>query len=311
MTDHPGFTHRLVSGWISDFSSIPRWEPWPSITLDQRLTADLLEAFDRAQIAGYTGIILWGPLAGRSWDPFLPDTVGAARKQQVLEILRQGRAHGLKMLMGLGLYSWGFEAIVAAHPELDGGSPDKMCGSRPESWEWMKRVIDFAMEEYDWDGVSMQSSDQGRCPCDACQEMSSLEYHAMINDRVASYIRSRWPEKLIGISTWGMDLGNPEELASVQKMTAHVDILNDFNNSSARRSRSHRQTLIASLKCAFGTEHGFWFDPPPFWNKLKWFLPFSLRNIPYLQELKADGADAIERYILPLVNPGAEVGFHL
>jgi hypothetical protein len=309
MTEKTAFSHRLVSGWISDFSSIPRWEPWPSIVLDHALMADLHEAIQRAQEAGYTGMILWGLLAGRSWNPHLPDTVNAERRERVLAIMEYVRQHGLKVLFGLGLYSWGFDAIIAANPELDGGAPDKMCGSRPESWEWMQRVIDFIMEEYDPDGVSMQSSDQGRCPCDACQEMGALEYHAQINDRVATYIRSRWPDKLIGISTWGMDLGNPAEQSHVLKMTAHVDVLNDFNNSASRGGRANRKSLIDSLKCVFGTEQGFWFDPPPFWDRLKWFLPFSLSNIPYWNDLRTDGGKAIERYILPLVNPGAETGF--
>jgi hypothetical protein len=303
------FTHRIISGWIIDFSSIAAVTPWPSIALDQRLTADLLQAFDRAQTAGYTSIILWGLLAGRSWNSSLPDTVSPARKQQVLQIMEEVRRRGMKMIMGLGLYSWGFEEIIAAHPELDGGAPDKMCGSRPESWDWMQRVIDFVFEEYDPDGVSMQSSDQGRCPCDACQEMGSLEYHAKINEKVSAYIRSRWPEKFIHISTWGMDLSNPDEAKYVQQMTQHADALNDVINSAARYGRQNRKALIHSLKCAYGTEQGFWVDPPYFWDKDRWFLPFSLRNVPYWQSLKEDGADAIERYILSLVNPGAEVGF--
>lgn len=309
MAERSGFTHRMISGWISDFSSIPRMEPWPSITLDGRMTADLLQCFDAAKAAGYTGIILWGLLAGRSWSPYLPDTVSEARQQQVKQILAEARQRNLKLLMGLGLYSWGFDAIIAEHPELDGGAPNNMCGSRPESWTWMQRVVDYIMDEYDPDGVSMQSSDMGRCPCDACQEMSSLAYHARINDQVAAYIRSRWPDKLIEISTWGMDLGNPADLTHVQHMTAHADVLNDFNNSSARQGRGNRQALIRNLACAFGTEQGWWVDPPPFWQRLKWFLPFSLSNVPYWHDLLSDGGKAVQRYILPLVNPGAEVGF--
>lgn len=309
MDRRTGFTHRTVSGWISDFSSVPRWEPWPSITLDQRLLADLAQAFNEAHTAGYDAVILWGLLCGRSWSSYLPDTVSAERKRLVQTVLAQARQSGLKVLMGMGLYSWGFDEIIAQHPELDGGSPSNMCSSRPEAWEWMRSVLDFVMNECDPDGLSLQSSDQGRCLCDACQELSPLEYHANINDRVASYVSSRWPDKLIEISTWGMDLSNPDELPHVQRMAAHADILNDFNNSSGRRGRQNRRRLIQSLSCAFGTEGGWWVDPPPFWDRLRWFLPISVRNVPYLQELLEDGGDAVQRYILPLVNPGAEVGF--
>jgi hypothetical protein len=309
MSDHTNFKHRIITGWISDFSSIPRWEPWPSITLDQCMTDDIDEAMRLAEISGYTGVMLYGLLAGRAWNPYLPDTASPQRKQQVLALMDRIRERGLTVLHGLGLYSWGFDAIIAAQPEVDGGSPSTMCGTRSESWAWMQRVIDFVFDEYDPDGVSMQSADMGRCPCDDCQALGALEYHARINEKVSGYIRSRWPEKMIHISTWGMDLGNPAEQQYVLQLARHADVLNDFNNSAARGGRANRQALIAALSCPYGTEQGFWFDPPPFWDRLKWFLPLSLRNVPYWQDLKADGGDAIERFILPLINPGADVSF--
>lgn len=309
MPQNSSFTHRLVTGWTSDYSSRPLWEPWPSIVLDKAMLADLLYAIGRTHEAGYTGMILWGLIAGRSWNPFLADTVNDARRRDILMIIEAVRSKGLDAYLGLGLNSWGFDAIIEANPEVDGGSPQNMCASRPQSWEWMRKVVDFVMSEYDPDGVSMQSSDQGRCGCDSCQEMGALEYHATINDQVAGYIRERWPDKKIGISTWGMDLGNPAEQDHVLKMTRHVDVLNDFNNSAARTSRENRKALIGALGCAYGTEQGFWFDPPPYWERDKWFLPFSLSNVSYWKDLKADGGDQIERYILPLANPGAEVGF--
>jgi hypothetical protein len=303
------FAYRLVSGWISDYSSVPRWEPWPSITLDGRLMADLSETFAIAQLAGYNGVILWGLLCGRSWRPFLPDTVSVERREQVLAVLEQARSRDLKVFIGLGVYSWGFDEIIAEHLELDGGSPLNMCAARPESWEWMQRVLEFVMDGYHPDGLSLQSSDQGRCPCDACQELSSLEYHAAINERVCAYVKGRWPGTLLQISTWGMDLSDPEALAYIRQMTSCADVLNDYNNSAGRRGREHRRRLISCLSCAYGTEQGWWLDPPPFWDRLRWFLPFSTCNVAYWQELLEDGGNAIERYILPLVNPGAEVGF--
>ncbi len=35
MSKATSYTHRLVSGWTSDFSSTPLWEPWPSIVLNK------------------------------------------------------------------------------------------------------------------------------------------------------------------------------------------------------------------------------------------------------------------------------------
>ena len=271
----PKFQYRTISGWASDFSSIPRLEPWPSTVLDQQLVADLYQAFDLAQASSYTGVILWGLLVGRSWAPYLPQTVTEDRARLVRIILDELRNRKLSAIMGLGLYSWGFDSLIASYPAIDGGAPDKMCGSRPESWDWMRQVVDYIMEEFNPDGVSMQSSDQGRCPCDSCQEMSSLAYHAMINNQVAEYIRTRWPEKLIEVSTWGMDLGNPADFPLVQKMTAHADILNDFNNSSAQHGRSYRKNMIGSLEAAFSTEQGWWLDPPPFWDRKNGFCQLA------------------------------------
>ncbi|MHB0876518.1 MAG: hypothetical protein ACYC5O_10810 [Anaerolineae bacterium] len=303
-----GFTHRLISGWISDYGSVPRMEPWPSITLDDTLEADLLEAFDLAATCGYTGVILWGLLAGRSWSPHLGAAMEADRRVRVLRLIEAARSRGLALLMGLGLYSWGFDEIIAADPRVDGGSASTMCGSRGASWEWMQRVIDYVFAEYDPDGVSMQSSDMGRCPCDTCRQLGSLEYHARLNAQATTYIRSRWPHKLIEISTWGMDLANPDDAEHVRAMCAGADILNDFNNSSATRGAANRRALAAALPCAFGTEGGWWLDPPPFWERTKWFVPLATANVGYLRSLREDGGRSVQRYILPVANPGAEVG---
>lgn len=303
-----GFTHRLISGWISDYSSVPLLEPWPSIRLDDRAETDLLQVFDLAADWGYTGLIVWGLLAGRSWSPRLGAAIDADRRARVLRLVEAARRRGLKLLMGLGLYSWGFDEIIAADPRVDGGSGSTMCGSREASWEWMQRVIDCVFEQYDPDGVSMQSSDMGRCPCDTCQALSSLEHHARLNSRASAYIRSRWPDKLIEISTWGMDLANPDDAEHVRRMCQGADILNDFNNSAAARGAVNRRSLIRSLPCAFGTEGGWWLDPPPFWPRDKWFVPLAGANVPYLRGLHEDGGRSVQRYILSIANPGAEVG---
>jgi hypothetical protein len=309
-TTPQAITHRTLSGWIFDFASQPCQDAWPDITLSQRRTADLKHAFARAQQAGYNEIILWGLLCGRRWNPYLPDTFDAARKAWVLDIIATARQHRLKVLFGLGVYSWGFEDIIAHDPAVDGGTSGlfAMCGSRPEAQAHMREIIDFVMSTCDPDGLSMQSSDQGRCMCDVCQEQSAAEYHARINNQTCAYVHSRWPDKLTHLSTWGMNLGNPADMPHVQHMTAHADVLNDYNNSSARPDPAYRRTLISALPCAFGTEAGWHLDPPPFLPRDRWFIPLALRNLPYYHALAADGGAAIERYILPLANPGAEVG---
>ena len=111
------------------------------------------------------------------------------------------------MYTGLGVYSWGFEEIIRANPRLSRGNPRAMCASQPESWDWMRKVIDFAMTRFPVDGASLQSADQGRCECNQCRRWPDTEYHARLDIRVSEYIRAHWPGKTIGVSGWGMHLG--------------------------------------------------------------------------------------------------------
>lgn len=303
------FEVRCVPGWISDFSTTARLERWPSISLDHQLMHDLDEAFELAQIAGYTHMTLWGLLSSRRWMPNLEDTADAERRRRVDAVIEAAHRRGLKVLYGVGLYSWGFEAIIEHDPRVDGGSPITMCASRPRAHEWMEAVIDYIFEHVAVDGVAMQSSDQGRCPCDLCSRMSAIEYHAFVNARTTAYVRSRFPGKMVYINTWGMDLSNPDDLPHVTHMAEGADVLLDYNNSSARRDPAYRKTLVSSLDAAFGTLQGWWVDPPPFWDGLKYFIPLTVRNVPYHQGLLADGARAVEHYIQPLNNAGGRVNF--
>ena len=311
MTASP-FPHRTFTGWATDFSSVPLLEPWPSTSLDGRVQTDLHHAFGRAQEAGYNEVILWGLACGRSWSPHLPDTLTSQQAATVRTVISDARAHGLSLFLGVGVYSWGYDRIIAEHPGLDGGSEQAMCVSQPEAWEWVQRILDFMVDQFDPDGFSMQSADQGRCPCDRCAEMSVLEYHSRATAQTAAYLRSRWPSKIIQVSTWGLDLGNPAERDAIVAMARDVDVLNDQANSAARAGSDERRALIQALAntgCSYGTENGWYIDPPPFWCRDRWFLPIALRNVDYYRRLQADGGSAVERYILPLANPGAEVGF--
>lgn len=284
-------------------------ETWPSIKLDQQALDDMNEVFELSQVGGYTHVVIWGLLSARRWAPNLPDTADAERRRNVDGLLRAAHERGLKVLYGVGLYSWGFEAIIEHDPRVDGGHPITMCGSRQRSHEWMEKVLRYVLTEVDVDGVAMQSSDQGRCPCDLCSEMSSLEYHAMVNSRSTAFIKASFPDKFVYVNTWGMDLSDPGDLTHVQKMAEGADVLIDYNNSSARRDPTYRARIAETVKAAFGTLQGWWFDPPPFWDRFRYFMPLTVRNVPYHQGLLADGARAIERYILPLNNPAARVSF--
>ena len=230
--------------------------------------------------------------------------------QQVRTLLEQAHAHGIKVLSGLGVYSWGFEAIIRAHPHLSRGNGRTLCPSVLESWAWQRRVIDY-MFSFPIDGVSMQSSDQGRCPCAECAQWGDLEYHARLNDQVAAYIKANWPGRVVGINNWGMNFADPADMPHVLAMTRHADYLIDTHDSVRRRDLAYRRTLIAALPCAFGTVGVPHVEPPQHWARDRWFLPTLKRTAIHLQELYADGGRAVENFMRLVANPGDEIAIRL
>jgi hypothetical protein len=143
----------------------------------------------------------------------------------VERLIASAHEHRIRVYSGLGVYSWGFEEIIRANPKLTRGNSQAMCASEPESWNWMQKVVAFVFERFEIDGVSMQSADQGRCQCDQCRAFTDAEYHALLNVRVADYIRSRWPKKTVAVNSWGMKFEEPASLPSLVKISQKVDYL--------------------------------------------------------------------------------------
>jgi hypothetical protein len=186
-----------------------------------------------------------------------------------------------------------------------------MCASEPAAWEWMRRVIDFVFARFPIDGVSMQSADQGRCPCAACRRYGEAEYHALLNVRAADYIRSRWPDKTLGVNSWGMNFSDPANRPFLAQMSQSIDYLIDVHDTARRAGPDYRRSLIASLDCAFGTLGGPQVEPPQHWARERWFLPTLRRVGEHLQQLFQDGGRACEYFFHILANPGDEVSFWL
>lgn len=298
-----GFEHRSLVGWISEFSSRPMHEPWPVITLGSEMMSDFHDIFDLCKQVGFDSMVIWGLFVSRRWPVPLDRAVDAQRRKQIQELLDAAHKRGIKILSGLGIYSWGFEEIIQKFPEISRDNPRAMCGSEPEAEKWMQRVVDYVLSDFDLDGVQMQSADQGRCNCSRCQKKGDVEYHAALNDNTAQYIRSKWKDKTIVINNWGLPFADPDDLPHLQRMTKAVDVLVDYNNSAG----AHRQRLINSLNCAFGTLAGVSIGPPQRWERIKWFLPTTTTNVPYLRELHGDGGKAAEQFTVALSNPGGEV----
>jgi hypothetical protein len=153
----PSFFYRGYLGWITDLATRPDTNAaWPSMRLDEALLKDYRETFERMAELGLQDLCVWGLYVSRTWPLDLKKAVPVERGKMVGRLISAAHAKGVRVLSGLGVYSWGFDEILRAHPNLSRGNEPAMCGSEEESWEWMRRVIDFVFTRFSIDGVSMQ-----------------------------------------------------------------------------------------------------------------------------------------------------------
>jgi len=302
-----GFEDRVLTGWISEFVIRPLPGTWPQIPLDDETIGDLERYFDLCHDVGYTHVVLWGLFVDRRWPEDITSCVSDDRRQRIHRVIDAGHKRGVKIISGLGLYSWGFDEIIERHPELSRTNRRAMCPATPSSHEWMDKVTDFVLGQFDLDGLNLQSADQGRCTCDDCRDLSTVDYHVRLNRRVAQYIRQRWKGKFLMMDNWGCPFGDPADWPRLVELSRDVDCINDFNDSSTKMDPAYRKKLIAQLHCAFGTLSGWSVWPPQRWSVDKYFLPTTLVNVDYMRGLYEDGGRAVEQFTTNLGNPADEI----
>ncbi len=313
---NPGFEHRLLLGWINDNSSVPlAGKRWPIIDVGERTIADYGEYLRIARQYGYAGITLWGLCVSHAWPVPLQDCLTPDRRRVIDFILRESERLGIKVLMGLGVYSWGFEQIIRHDPSTarDEGRmswgkfrPDNgvvMCYHSPSARDWMRKVIDFCVTEVGTHGFGFQSGDQGRCYCRQCREISDMEHHARLIGETAAYVRDRYPEQLLGMSAWGIDLGKDSDLEMLKRMSRQLCFMTDVTDQLARAGEGFRRSLVEQLPCALGSLGGTVVVPPQRWERDRWFLPHAALTARSIQALYADGGRAFEFFMGPLANP--------
>lgn len=275
--------------------------------IDESLQKDYRETFELIRQLGLQNLCVWGLYVSRAWPVDLTNSVAPGRARSVETLISAAHAKGVRVLSGLGAYSWGFDEILRANPHLMKGNSHAMCGSEEGSWDWMRKSIDFVFSRFPIDGVSMQSADQGRCRCDKCSRYTDTEYHARLDLRCATYIRSRWPRKIIGVSGWGMRFEDAAGIPHIAELGRHVDYIIDVPDSSRRGDPGLRKRLIAAVPCAFGTLGGPQVEPPQHWARDRWFLPTIRTAAEHLEDLYGDGGRACEWFYYILANPGCEI----
>jgi hypothetical protein len=303
------FEHRGYLGWMIDVSRTQCYEAWPSIKLDSAMIADYAETLDFLQRSQMNEITLWGLFTNKYWEPEVEKTIDFSRKALIDQVISMAHERKIKVILGMGVYSWGFDKILQEHPDLGCScNAHVLDWSNPTSWDWQKKVFDYTIDNFDFDGISMQSADLGRCNCGESAKMTDMEYHAAINQKAVKYIRSKKPHYIIGISGWGMNFGNPTDLKSIVKMTKGVDYLIDVEESSLNEGRQYRQKLIKAIApCRFGNTAVPNVEPIQRLPRNVYFVPTLFHACQNLKNLFADGGLSCETYARTRGNPADKV----
>ena len=308
MTDET-FTYRVTDGWIRDLASEPTpRDPWPCLRWDEQLLADQTRFLEVQAELGVDHNVVWGLFVDRAWPVPFTRVISAPRKAMLHAFVEAAHHRGVKVLSGVGVYSWGFEEVIRQVPGVSAGHSQAMCAFREEAWDWQRRVLDFLMDpRWGLDGISMQSADQGRCECEKCRAFSPAEHHAELLVRCARHVREQRPDWVIGLAAWGLRMDDPEDRDHLHFISESVDYMVEVRERSAEAGV--RPQLARDLACAFGSVGGVFVEPPQHWERLRWFLPCGLGSARSLAALWADGGRACEYFYRPFANPVEEVSW--
>ena len=308
------FDYRLLLGWINDNSTRPLLgKRWPITEVDEQTVSDYQSFLTTVRDYGYNGITLWGLYASHAWPVPLKSAFEPGRRRLIDRILNEADKLGIRVLYGLGVYSWGFEEIIKYDPttarkegRMAWGTfqPDNgvaMCYHSESARRWMREIVDLCVNEAGTQGFGFQSGDLGRCFCSQCRLLSDNDYHSRVINETAEYIKRRYPKQILGLSAWGVDLGGGA--TGLREITSHLDFLTDVTDQSARKGQAYRRSLTASLSCAVGSLGGAVIVPPQRWARDRWFLPHAEMTGRSIRSLHDDGGRAFEFFMGPMANP--------
>jgi len=309
------FEHRVLLNWINDISSVPRHgKRWPMIDINDDLVEDYRKYIDEAVKWGFNTFTVWGFFVDHSWPVNITDCY-PQRKRYVDQILEHADKCGMRMITGLGVYSWGFEKLIKQNPALKRSAMKRnwgnlrenneaMCYHSPEARDVMAQVVDFVISS-GVGGVGMQAADQGRCICPDCSQYPDTAYYAEVCTHTAKYIRSINPDMLLSVSGWGMSLADDRD--ALHRLGQTVDYITDVTGSAGQPGSQMRKSLYADMPCAVGSVGGVVVVPPHGWDRLRWFFPHIRVNGEHVRELHRDGGRAMEYFTGVLCNPADEL----
>ena len=325
MAEEPGsYKHRIAFGaWMNDMRnrSLPL-QQWPAPQLDDHTVEGILRVLDVISEAGYGYLDSFGLYAT---DDYPTDIVSAfqdrERNRRLAGIFRAAEKRGIRMVLPLGVMTWGWDRIIREDSEVRGvdheGNPHAhaMCGAKEKSWAYIERLIDTMFASHDFGGVHLESADLGYCGCDECVgQHGTVGYNARLNSRAAEYIKNRHPDALVYVcpinwAPWGLNEEGVNhkfsggQLDDVVLLSRHIDVFMD----QGHRGRFIRFEDVPKLQCDYGTSGGLWTYHGARQDRLSYFLPYPFRAVQHIAEHHAGGARACLYYQGPMVNPAVEV----
>ena len=339
-----GFKYKVAYSWLRQMSSQP-FKSLFSSDLDDRLIADYRRYLPRVREAGFDYIVIYG-LLGEGDPNQVPADLARGfspqREREIKQMIDLIHQSGLKFLNGLGVYSWGFKNIIAAHPEvaarrhkfrdidnytrrnnavlvgeydrLDGGEIkadlDIMCATKDASWKWQELMVRFFLDRYDLDGFHLESADLGRCWCAQCRKIDTMTYHARLNERTTRLIKQLAPNKVVGINTSGLVLEGLRDLPALRQMTHGADYLADVTDYylAGDALKANFQQVWFNDRPALTRE----LKPLAFGpmihlrdaglDRLTWFTPAPQTIVMLIGNAFRDGCRALEYYAMGAFN---------
>jgi len=318
-----GYKYRIAFGcWINDMrSEVLPLQQWPAPHLDEVTISSVLAAMDVQSRAGFNFLDVWGLFATYGYPPDITSAFAdKTRVVQVKRLIEAAAQRGMKLLFGMGLFSWGYDQIIHADPAVRGrnkaGQPldHVMCGATEKAWGYVEKILDTALSQFDFGGVHLESADLGWCQCPACGgKYGTVGYNAQLNIRAADYIKRKWPGKIVTCIpiNWlggsGRSHFDEAEQERIIELSRHVDGFMDQGHTGTFIADGERKAFIDKLHCVYGTSGGFWVYHCGRWDRLSYFLPYPQRTAAAIRRHYDDGARACMFYQGPVINPGVEL----
>jgi len=211
---------------------------------------------------------------------------------------------------------------MEADPSVRGWAGDQpsshaMCGAKEKSWEYVFKILDFALGEFPFGGVHLESADQGWCSCSECAgKYGPVGYNSRLNIRCADYIKKKWPDKIvtsIPINWLNVAISqgryhfNAEEEAEIIELSKHIDCFMDQGHSGTFVAPEDQKRFIKKLHSDYGTSGGLWLYPDIRWDRAAYFLPYVKRTCEAIKQLYDNGGRGCMFYQGPVINPSTEV----